>query len=479
MYDVIIIGAGVSGATISRELARYNIKVLILDKEFDVATETTMANSAIIHSGHDPKPGTLKAKFNVMGNRMYKKMSEKLDIPYLPCGGMVVATNNEEELILSELLQKALTNGLTSKEAYLISRTEILKKEPNISDSVTKALYLPTTAVTFPWEVAIANIENAMDNGVELKLETEVTDIKKDKHFTVTTTNGTFQSKVVINASGIHGEKVSNLFYKPEYTITPRRGEYFVLDKNSFKINNVIYPCPSERGKGVVITPQYHGNVLLGPTSEFVTKDEVGKTTISGLSYVKKYANLIVKGIPYQKVIRSFAGGRASSSTRDFIIKDVKESGFINVTGIESPGLSAAPAIAEYVVEKLVSKHINLTKNINFKVSRRKVIRTNELTNIEINNLVKENPLYGKLICRCEKLTEGEIIDSIHRNCGARSVTGVKNRTRAGAGRCQGGFCQPEIIRILARELKIDQMKVNYSKTGSYILKSRTKGESL
>ncbi len=477
MYDVIIIGTGISGATISRELARYNLKVLILEKEFDVATETTMANSAIVHSGHDPLPGTLKAKFNVLGNRMYKRMSDELDIPYLPCGGMVVATSKEEEIVLDELLQRALTNGLTKDEAYLISREEISKKEPNISEFVTKALYLPTTAVTFPWEVAIANIENAMDNGAELKLETEVTDINKDEYFSVSTNQGTFESKVVINATGIHGEKVSKLFYKPEYKITPRRGEYFVLDKNCFEINNVIYPCPSDKGKGVVITPQYHGNILIGPTSEFVATNQVGKTTISGLDYVKKYAIKSVKNIPFHKVIRSFAGGRASSNTHDFVIQDVNKTGFINVTGIESPGLSAAPAIAKYVVEQLVSNHLGLINKPSYKSSRRKVIRTNEMTNDEINELVKENPLYGKLICRCERITEGEVIDSIHRNCGARSVTGVKNRTRAGAGRCQGGFCQPEIIRILARELKIDQMKVNYSKTGSYILKSRTKGE--
>jgi glycerol-3-phosphate dehydrogenase len=477
MYDVIIIGAGISGTTLARELSKYQLKVIVLEKEYDVATEATMANSAIVHSGHDPKPGTLKAKFNVLGNRMYKKMSEELDIPYMPCGGMVVATSEEELVMLEELYQRGLQNGLNETEIRYMSRNEILKREPNISDLVVKGLDLPTTSVTFPWEAAIANMENAMDNGVELALENKVIKIEKKDNFVVTTNKGAYQSKVVVNASGVYAAEVNNLYQPAEYAIRTRRGEYYVLDKDIYEINSVIYPVPTEKGKGVIITPQYHGNVLLGPTSEFVEVTEMTKTTPAGLEYIKKLADRSVKNIPYHKVIRSFAGGRATSSTEDFVINDLNDSGFINIGGIESPGLTAAPAIAEYVTDELVSKHVNLIAKINYNPKRRKVVRLAEMSTTEINELIKKDSTYGKLICRCEKITEGEVIDSITRNCGGKSIVGVKNRVRAGAGRCQGGFCQTEVIRILSETLKIDKMEVNYQKEGSNILKARTKGE--
>ena len=477
MYDVIIIGAGISGTTLARECSKYQLKTLVLEKEYDVATEATMANSAIVHSGHDPLPGTLKAKFNVLGNRMYQQMSSELDIPFMQCGGIVVATSGSEAETLKELYDRALINGLSKDEVKFLSRKDIKQREPNISDFVIAGLDLPTTSVTFPWEAAIANMENAMDNGVSLELECKVLDIKKETHFKITTNKGLFESKVVVNASGIFAAKVESLYRTPSYNIKPRRGEYYVLDKDIYEINSVLYPVPSKLGKGVIITPQYHGNVLLGPTSEFVDFADVSKTTPSGLEFVKHFSERSVKNIPYHKVIRSFAGGRATSSTKDFVINDLNNDGFINISGIESPGLTAAPAIAVHVVEELISKHIELVENESFNPIRRKVVRTNELDKSKLNQLVKEDKRYGKLVCQCEKITEGEIVDSINRNCGARSITGVKNRVRAGAGRCQGGFCQTEVIRILSRELKIDKMKVNYSKEGSYVLKARTKGE--
>lgn len=477
MYDIVIIGAGISGATIARELARYDLKVMILEKEFDVATEATMANSAIIHAGNDPLPGTLKARFNLLGNRMYKKMSTQLDIPFMKCGGMVTAIDNEQIITLKELYERGLQNGLSKDEMEIIGRKEILQMEPNISEQVLMALYLPTTAVTFPWEAAIANIENAMDNGVDLKLECKVIGVSKDEHFNIETTQGTFESKIIVNATGIYAEDITTLFVNPNFKITPRRGEYYVLDKDCYEINSVLYPCPTGKGKGVIITPQYHGNVLLGPTSEEVSQNDIGLTTPAGLEYIKENAQKTVSNIPYHKVIRSFAGGRASSNTKDFVIEDVNDTGFINVAGIDSPGLTAAPAVAVYVVEELIGKHIKMKIKLDFNPIRKKVVRVNGMSDNQLNELVKKNNEYGKIVCRCEKITEGEIVDSINRNCGARSVVGVKNRVRAGAGRCQGGFCQTEVIRILSKELGIDKMEVNYSKSGSNILKSRTKGE--
>lgn len=480
MYDVIIIGAGISGATIAKELSKYNLKTIILEKEFDVATEATMANSAIIHSGHDPIPGTLKAKYNLLGNRMYKQMSKDLDIPFMECGGMVLATSSEEHLSILESYKKALQNGLTEDEVQLLNRDEILKLEPNISDIVISGLNLPTTSVTFPWEAAIANIENAMDNGVELALENKVISIKKIENvFIVTTNQKEYKSRVVINASGLYGTDVTNLITKATFETKARRGEYYVLDKDTKVVNRVLYPAPTEKGKGVIITPQYHGNTLLGPTSEFVDFDDVSKTTASGLEYIKKNSQKLVKDIPFDKIVRSFAGGRATSSTGDFIIEESDVKGFINVCGIESPGLTAAPAIAVYVVDDIVSNILELKKRENYNPYRKKVNRTFEMSNKELNDLYKKDKSYSKMVCRCEKVTEGEIIDSINRNCGAKSVVGVKNRSRAGSGRCQGGFCQSEVINILSKELKIKKTEVVYSKKGSEILIGKTKGEVL
>ncbi len=477
MYDVVIIGSGISGACIARECAKYDLKTVILEKEFDVAQHATMANSAIVHSGHDPLPGTLKAKFNILGNRLYNQMSKDLDIPFMECGGMVVASDEEEMQTIKELLERAKINGLTDSEVSLLTKEEVRRKEPNISDSVLGGLYLPTTAVTYPLEAAVANIENAMDNGVELKTSTEVVDIRKEANtFVVVTNKGYIETKTIVNAAGVFADDISRIIAHTTFDITPRKGEYFVLDKDVPIVNSVIYPTPSSKGKGVIATPQYHGNTLLGPTSDFVDKDNLTSTSRDGLNYVKEHLKRNVKNVPYNKVIRSFAGSRPTSDTHDFVIEESNVEGFINVAGIESPGLTAAPAFAIYVVEELLSKRLDLRKK-DFNPIRKKVTRMTELTLEEKQELFNKDPKYGKIICRCEGITEGEIVESIHRNCGARSVTGVKNRVRAGAGRCQGGFCQPEVLKILARELNIDPMNINYSKENSNILKAKTKGE--
>jgi len=477
MNDVIVIGAGIIGTTLARELSKYELDVLVIEKENDVATKATMANSAIVHSGHDPLPGTLKAKFNYEGNKMYEKMCKDLDVPFSKCGGLVLANSQEDYKMLLTLLERGQINGLSKEEIKIIGREEIVKREPNIGDDVIAALDLPTTAVTFPWEVAYANMENAMDNGVNLVLNETVETITYNNFFEVKTQNNLYQSKVVINATGVSSDKVNNLFQEPNHEIKVRRGEYYVLDKNHFEVNSVLYRVPSDKGKGVIITPQYHGNVLIGPTSEFVDMNDMDKTKYSGLDYIKKEAIKSVKNVPYQKVIRTFAGGRATSNTKDFVINDCSKKGFINVGGIESPGLTAAPAIAKYVVESFVSSYVSLNPNTTYNQYRRKVIRLHELSKKDKNDLVKKDKRFGKIVCRCEQITEGEIIDSINRNCGATTIVGVKNRVRPGAGRCQGGFCQSEVLKILANERKIAKTEIDYNKKGSNILKFRTKGE--
>lgn len=479
MYDVVVIGAGIIGTCIARELSKYQLKSIVLEKESDVGQDVTSANSAIVHSGHDPIPGTLKAKFNVLGNRMYEEMSTDLDIPFLKSGGMCYAKNDAEVDVLKELQQRAFENGLSKDEAVLLSKEETHALEPGFTDNIIAALNLPTTAITYPLEAAIANMENAMDNGVELAVDTEVLDINKnDDHLEVVTSNGTFESKVVINAAGLYASKISKMIAETNFNIKPRRGEYFVLDKDVKIIDHVLYPTPSEKGKGVLLTPQYHGNTLLGPTSEFVDFRDKAITSREGLEYIKDNINKVIENPRYDKIIRTFAGSRPRADVHDFIIEESNVKGFINVGGIESPGLTAAPAIGVYVVEDLVSKRLTLTKNPTYNKYRRKVIRLDEYSFEEKNELVKDNAQFGHIICRCERITEGEIVDAIHRNCGATTVSGVKNRVRAGAGRCQGGFCQPEIIQILARELGKKPEEILYKKQHSNLLKSRTKGEA-
>lgn len=480
MFDVIVIGAGITGTCIARELSKYQLKSIVLEKESDVGQDVTNANSAIVHSGHDPIPGTLKAKFNILGNAMYEEMSKDLDIPFLKTGALVIAKTSEQFKTLKTLQKRGYENGLKKDQAVLLSQAETLALEPNLVNTIKGSLSLPTTAITYPLEAAIANMENAMDNGVKLALNTEVIDIcQSEGPFKVMTNHGAYDAKVVINAAGLYAHNISKMIAETNFDLTPRRGEYYVLDKDIKVVDHVIYPVPDEKGKGVLVTPQYHGNTLIGPTSEFVDIKEKAKTTPEGLAYIKKHINETLKTPRYDKIIRSFAGSRPTPDTHDFIIEESNVKGFINVAGIESPGLTGAPAIAQYVVNDLVSKRLDLAVNPTFNKKRRPVVRMAEYDIDKKNAYVKKNPQYGRIICRCESITEAEVVDAIHRNCGAKTVAGVKNRVRAGAGRCQGGFCQPVIVDILARELGKKHTDIEYKKQHSNLLKGRTKGEKI
>lgn len=471
MYDVIIIGAGVIGASVARELSKYKAKVLLLDKENDVGNVTSMANSAIVHSGYDPKPGTNKAKYNVLGNAMYDALCEELDVEFKRIGSLTCATNEEELETIKGFVSRAKENGV---EVKVLNKDETKEIEPFVSDEVIGSLYAPSAGIVNPFELCVALCENAIDNGVELLLNEEVVDVKNNgDKYVVKTKNKEFETKVVVNAAGLYSDEIAKLVGIDTFKITPRKGEYFVLDhfEKPF-VSHVIFPTPSEKGKGILVTPTTHNNYLVGPSSEFVDEKDDLATDKLTLDNVRANASKLVKNIPFGYIIRQFSGLRATGSTHDFVIDE--KDGFINLGAIESPGLASAPAIGKEAVN-LINKVLNLETNDKFNPCRRKVVRLKKLTEKERNDLIKKDPSFGHIICRCEAISEGEVIDCIRRNAGAKTVKGVKKRCRPGFGKCQGGFCEPLVVEILARELGLDPMSVRYDSKSSYILQSETK----
>ena len=463
MYDVLIIGAGVIGASIARELAKYQLKIIVLEKENDVCEGTSCANSAIIHSGYDPKPGTLKAKLNVLGNKMYDQLCKELDVSFIRNGSITLANDKEELTTLLELHERAKINGV---ETVLIDQQDLAKYDKNITKKALKGLLAPTGGIINPFELTVALMENAMDNGVELSLKDKVIDIKQfNDYYLVTSEKKVYEAKYVINAAGIHADIISEMVNDKYFTLTPRRGEYFVLDHyDDTYLKHTLFNVPSNKGKGVLVSPTTHYNYIIGPSSEeIILKDDVS-TNKEILSIVKEKAYNLVDFVDYSKTIRQFSGIRSISDNNDFIIEE-KKKGFINVAGIQSPGLSAAPAIAKMVADLILDK----TVNPNFNPKRKPLIRLNKMSVEEKNELIKKNPSFGRIICNCEKVSEGEIVDVIHRNCGATTVKGVKKRIRPGFGLCQGGFCEVNVVKILSRELKIGFMDVEYGKRNSFI----------
>lgn len=479
MYDVTIIGAGIAGCFIARELSRYKLKIALLDRENDVSDGQTKANSAIVHAGYDAHVDTLMGRLNARGNPMFDRVCEELDVPLKRIGSLVLAFEDAELPTLRELYDNGRALEIPGLE--ILSPTETRRIEPNVVDTIKGSLYAETGGIVGPWELAIALAENAVDNGVELKLNHEVTSIDAfDDGFRVSTTQGELESRYVINAAGLYSDKINNMVAKPFFEINPKRGQYFLLDKNADGlVNTVVFQCPTKAGKGVLVSPTVHGNVIVGPDAENLENREDVRTTGNRLQFVKEMAAKSIKDIPYHYNITTFAGIRAEPSTKDFIIaesEDVK--GFINVAGIKSPGLSSSPAIAEEVVKIVDRIAGGLEPNSEFDPRRRPMPRFAELSDQEKAALVRENPRFGRIVCRCETVTEGELLDVIHRSCGARTVDGVKRRARPGTGRCQGGFCSPRVIEILARELGVDLSEIKKDSERSYILTGRTKGSS-
>ena len=477
-YDVIIIGAGISGTAIASALAGYDISVCVIERTNDISNGATKANSGIVHAGYDAEPGSLMARFNVQGNEMYPEICKRLDVPFSPCGSYVIAFDEDDLAVLEELKQRGSLNGVP--DLKILTQEEVLQQEPHINPNIKAALYAPTAGVVSPYELSIAFMEHAMDHGAELLLENPVISIQKNTlHYIVETPDYKLESKIVINASGVFADQIHNMVLEPGFKIKPRRGEYFLLDKYAGDFTkHVIFQCPGKLGKGVLVAPTAHENIIVGPSAEDVKDPLAVETTLEGLN---KVWNSALKSIPTfdrSLVITTFSGMRAEPSTGDFIIQDYEEApGFIDVAGIKSPGLTAAPAIAEYVVE-LAKKYVKMTKRSDFNNTRKKVVRFHTLTNDAKAALVKENPQYGRIICRCEGVTEAEIVDCIHRHAGARSLDGVKRRTRSGGGRCQGGFCAPRIIDILSRELNIPKEKICKDSSTSHIILTETKAEA-
>ena len=455
MYDIIIIGAGIVGTILAKDLSQFHCKVALLDKENDVANGATNANSAIIHTGYDPEDNTLKAKLNVEGARMYESLCEELHCKYKTVGAFIVACGEEEEKHLDVLADRAKRRNISFE---WLSGDQAREKEKNLSLSVTKALNFYTTAVVYPWQIAEACAEVAVNNGVELLLNHEVIGINQSQDcYIVHTSSGDLETKMIINASGIYADQIHKMVFKEiKYEMKPKRGEYYVLDNDISFVEHIIFPVPSKKGKGVLAVPTVYGNTLLGPNSEL--QDDTG-TSRDGLASVKENIQKTMQNVPYQKVIRTFAGLRPSSTSKDFIIEEVIPN-FIDVASIESPGLASAPAIAKYVIENFVSKRITLENNPDATQTRKKPVVMCELNDEEKNEMIRKNPLYGKIICRCESISEQEIIDCIHKPVGARSIKGVKKRVRPGMGRCQGGFCEPYVLEILARELNLSPLEV-------------------
>ncbi len=470
MYDVVIIGAGVTGSAIARELSRYQYNTIVLDKNSDVCEGTSKANSGIVHAGFDNEPGSVMAKMNVRGNAMMEQLSKDLDFSFKRNGSLVLCFDEKDMDKLEHLLEKGKKNGVPG--IRIISKEEVKKMEPNVTDDMVAALYAPSGGIVCPFGLTIAMAENACVNGVKFQLDTEVTNIiPKEGGYILETSKGMMESKLVINAAGVYADKFHNMVSDEKITIIPRKGEYCLMDKKVGNyVTSTIFQLPTIYGKGVLITPTVHGNLLTGPTAVDIEDKENTQTTQEGLADLLKRVAISVPQVPTRQIITSFTGLRAHWTEHEFIIKEVEGApGFIDVAGIESPGLSSSPAIGEYVAE-LVQGIYPMEKKTDFVATRKGIPNVAEASFEERQELIKKNPAYANVVCRCEVVTEGEIMDAIHRPLGATTLDGIKRRTRAGMGRCQSGFCAPKTVEILARELGKDVSEITKSGEGSNYL---------
>lgn len=462
MYDVAIIGAGVVGGMLARELSRYKLSVCLLEKENDVACGASKANSGIVHGGYDPTPGTLKAKLNVKGVERLFETADELNAPIKRNGSLVCAFSAEEDKTVRALYERGIKNGVAGLK--ILPGDAARNLEPNLSEKVTSALLVPSAGIVCPYELTIAAVGNAMDNGVELKTNYEVTAIvKAEDAFRICSADGRqINSKYLINCAGCYADKIAELLDDKFFDIIPRAGEYMLLDKSEGKtVSHTIFQVPTAEGKGILVTPTVDGNLLTGPTALQVDTPENNETTQTGLETVAQLAKKSVPGVNFRNVITSFSGVRSSEKEGDFIIEASKKiENLIHVAAIDSPGLTSCVAIAEYAVEILKSMGAVLEKDPHFNGKRENPHFFRQMSDDEKNEYIKNHPEYGRIICRCETVSEGEIIDALRRNPKAPDIDGVKRRTRSGMGRCQGGFCMPYVMKLIAKENKIPMTEI-------------------
>lgn len=469
-YDAAIIGGGVIGCAIARELARYDLSICVIEREEDVCSGTSKSNSAIIHAGHDAVPGSLKARFNVEGNKRMGELSEALDFSFIRNGSLVLCFSEDDMPALHGLHEKGIKNGVPGLS--ILSGDEVRAMEPHVTMEVVAALYAPTGGIVCPFGLTIALAENACENGVDFLFNTEVKGIvRTEKGYDLETGEGIICASYVVNAAGVYADAFHNMVSERKIHITPRKGDYCLLDLEAgTHVSHTIFQLPGKMGKGVLVTPTVHGNLLIGPTATDVEDKEDLRTTAKELSEIMEKAVWGVKNIPFRQVITSFSGLRAHEDGDDFLVGEIPDAtGFFDAAGIESPGLTSAPAIGSYVAD-LVAKKAKASPKENFKATRKGILDPRKLSFEERAQLIRKNPQYGTIVCRCEGVSEGEIVDAITRTLGAVSLDGIKRRVRAGAGRCQSGFCTPKTMEILARETGRNLEEICKNRPGSNIV---------
>lgn len=475
IYDAVVIGAGVTGCAVARELSRHEGRFLVAERAPDVCEGTSKANSAIIHAGFDAEPGTLKAEMNVRGNLMMDRLSKELDIPFKRIGALVVCLREEELPKLRELYDRGIANGVPGLS--LLSGDEARAIEPNLTGEVCGALLAKSSGVVCPFELTLGLGESAAINGVEFRFDTKVSGLRRDGElWAVETRSGDILAKTVVNAAGVYAGELHNMVCEDKLHITPRKGEYCLLDKTAGRhVSHTVFQLPGKLGKGVLVSPTVHGNLLVGPTAMDVDDPETAATTAGGLKEVAEKSGWAVRNVPMRQVITSFMGLRAHEDKDDFILGESVE-GFFDAAGIESPGLTSAPAIGEHIA-KLIAEKLGLKPNRSFEPIRRGVPKVAEMPIAERAALIEKDPRYGNIICRCEEVSEGEILDAVKGVLGAKTLDGVKRRTRAGMGRCQAGFCSPRVMEILSRELSLDLTEIRKSGKDSQIVLDKTRKE--
>ena len=478
-YDVAIIGAGVVGSSIAYVLSHYDVKVVLLDKENDVSMKTSKANSGIVHAGYDPKPGTKMARLNVEGNALIRELAPKLNIHFKQCGSLVVGATPEDHKAIDTLYERGLANKVPDMK-IVKGKEEVHKLEPNLAPEIDYALYAGSAGVIAPWELTYAMALNAVVNGATFLGDAEVSKIeKKGEMYRLTTAKGDIEAKYVFNCAGLNSDDINNALGMDSFSITPCKGEYYLLDKSQGNlVSRVIFQTPSKMGKGVLVSPTCHGNLIVGPDANLNVKyREDVANTLDGLKFVRDASARSVPNIPFFENIRNFAGERATIAEMDDFLIGEKEGmpGFFNFAGIKSPGLTCGPAFGYEAIRLLKEKGIEFKEKDNYKFTPLpKYFK--ELSKEEQEAMIKKNPAYGQVICRCETITLGEILEAIHSPLPAVSIDGVKRRTNAGMGRCQGGFCGPKVFDILMKENHLKFDEVYQDATGSSIAVAETKG---